>query len=834
MKAMKGSLASFTHTRVASVPAAELASLRAWRTAALIDQLEHLEQTLSLLGPAVADELHGCVPKAADAPLRRALLTAKRDVHNGRALRLRTAELTAVRALLAGDAYQRLSSFAAASAERSRLERLQETVLASDLVTAAATLSRHLSEPRMNRALALASPSFAAALERQPPALTKPSASLARTATAYVTRAAVKPSPFSSLAGVGLAGAGTVAATSVRIAPALAYELLIALVLDADGDAEVELEPLEVSKPTEGRRPRAVCGTRITNGDYFFRIDRSVDVTVYNEILDVCRSVGRAPTGSHLAALATLDPHSDPGKTLARLLRLGLLRPVAPWSADECPFAAIGRILSRVGKNQAAAAMGRIPGRIEAFKSEGARAELISELRSDARAAFAGLNAPVPAWLDHSVLVHENVSADVAVPGPTDDVIADLHSVMEYVAPRIGRSCVNFNLTRKFVERFGAGGFCDDLNGFLHEICSTPEFDATLARWSFQDVVDHATGHEPAAAAVAPSVAAFFQLAARSHSAFESGDYMLVLNGATGGAPAIATKYLDLLPEGGLRPDVAAWLDSLHGTKPWYSIGIGEEWSELTATTWSPRPSLRWPGDLPGKDDADQLTLDELGCRHMIGSDMLQLETRQGPIGLTYLGLAPVYLQSGPLRLLLTIADPWIIRTNLDDIGVRIGEGPPKAVEYFPRRTCGRVVVRRAAWRMPIDAFPMRRQPESSFDYLRRVRAWQQALKLPDELFLRMDAGRLELDPRRRKPVWLRLDSPHALASATARIEQGGHTVVLTEALPTAEEHWVRDHDGATRAAEYVAYMAWPASTGQADARAIAVAGHGFRQVARG
>lgn len=68
------------------------------------------------------------------------------------------------------------------------------------------------------------------------------------------------------------------------------------------------------------------------------------------------------------------------------------------------------------------------------------------------------------------------------------------------------------------------------------------------------------------------------------------------------------------------------------------------------------------------------------------------------------------------------------------------------------------------------------------------------------------------LDANRRKPMWLDLSSPHAVATALPLIA-GAHTLRVEEALPGREHAWVAGPDG-PRTCEHVSFLAWDRSSG--------------------
>jgi hypothetical protein len=159
---------------------------------------------------------------------------------------------------------------------------------------------------------------------------------------------------------------------------------------------------------------------------------------------------------------------------------------------------------------------------------------------------------------------------------------------------------------------------------------------------------------------------------------------------------------------------------------------------------------------------------------------------------------------------------------------------PCDRVEFVPRRQQGRLVLRRASWKVPARQIPLRSGTEPEFEYFVRVQRWQAEHRLPDEVFARPSGMAAPVSPAARKPTWISFKSPHTLEVLRQMTDQGGESISFVEALPARRQHWV--HDGSTTAAgrvsEFMSLIRWPPPEGEPAAsspfvnRAVRQAAH--------
>jgi hypothetical protein len=117
---------------------------------------------------------------------------------------------------------------------------------------------------------------------------------------------------------------------------------------------------------------------------------------------------------------------------------------------------------------------------------------------------------------------------------------------------------------------------------------------------------------------------------------------------------------------------------------------------------------------------------------------------------------------------------------------------PIAPAAWSPRITIDDVVIARASWRVtPSElAWPALDEPGARFLAARR---WARGLGMPRWMFVKT--------PEEVKPVYVDLDSP-VFVEMLAKSLRGASAAALSEMLPTVEQTWVRDAEGAGYTAE--------------------------------
>ncbi len=762
--AARTTVAPVTVVRTAGLPVSAVDDLAAPGTvAALREAREHERAAAALAGP-LGDRLYELVPTL-EKRVRRAVVKLRRDVHNGRPVPVPAglpAEVAADVARWAELLRQASACRAAAGAE-----------FAAETARAAKAMRGSLSEPEIASGLALASPEFTERLLAAPLA-DAPSARSVRSATAYLTRIALKTSPFSSLTTVGVPGGERRRAINSSRPHSVA--LLLACLTNRRLAGRLTVTAGSGIRRVDDRW-LATLPSRVVVHRTPARVDELVGCEAYAGLLD------DLPTGP--VRLAECFP-DDPARA-RRLAEIGLLQPVLPWPSrarlDFAELAAWAEI--QIGGPFAAAARELADQeRIVATEPDAARrVTAIGSARQAVTDAFAALDQPAPSWVSELPLFHEAVSAPQCPPAA---VTEDLEEIGRTLVPHIWRDARYAELVRCFVARHGRGAAnvpaLDFLYAFLSRSDPTrlamlrPNIDLAIARDATRL---HGTGTLATA-----SNAVFFQL----------GTDLTVVNAVHSGGLGLLGRWAPVA--GGLDEPLADWARQLHPGCRVYQVAPHADWASLQRPALS-LPVLSAPGDLRHPESGTGL--DEMTLAHDPATDTLQVSDAAGPAAFAYTGAVPQHLLSGLAALVCLLSNPWLTLGRVGrDRRVTDDQGPG----FQPRLQHGRVVWARARWSFPADAVPRPDRGEAPVEFFARLRAWREEHGLPDEVFTTeviRSGGRV----RTRKPQWLGFDHPFPVWAALGAIGPEVSTIDFTEALPGRHGHRAEGSRGEPVATEF-------------------------------
>lgn len=830
----RGAVAPVLMARVCGLPVGVLdASATPRSTRLLRDALDAEDDAAALAGP-LTDALYRLVPRLdGDRAARRAAVGLRRDVHNGRFAPSTGRAADLVSAQLEPGPARRLESWLESMRRhRNGLGRAEE-VFATELPEATEALYRHLRSPRVASGLALASPQFAGRLLAQEGAAPAGLDSRgARTAAAYLSRIAVKPSPFSTLTTLAVARLGSGPDTVARPAPrdggrdgaagavtssrGLAVALLLACAAHPDLAPAFDVVANSGLRQVGDRLLAALPVYAAADG-FFFREDEVTDCGLYAWALPLLPS-RPVPFAEPAAGLGALGPH-----LVARWVEMGLLQPVTPWRlADGGHLGALSRAVrrrTRADASPTAAAvrgaldtLGELEATVATTVDAAERARAVERTRDVAAAAFKELGRPVPSWLPGTPLFHEAVAGPggpaLELPRHVGD---DLAHAARWLAPHVARTPLYDRLVERFVQRYGVGGTCTDLLGFLYEVLAHADPYA-LAQQDALPPAGDARGDTGAAPGRlrghgtlgTASNSVFFQVAAADAEHVAAGDHTLVVNLVQNGVGGLLSRWAGVPAlHDRLAPALDEWLRALHPGCRVLQVSAYPDWSEMQRPTLSTVPRLRWPVDLPD-GDPDAVDIAGLSLSHDPETGTLQAYDRDGgPVAFAYLGTTPTYLLRGAVRLLCLLSDPWMTLGRADREvrafdRVTTGEG----ARYLPRIQHGRVVWARARWRLPAARLPRPDPGVSPLRFLADVERWRRRHGLPEEVFL-VQITRGPRGVRKEKPQWLGFDNPHVVWAALRQIRPDALAVDLVEALPGRDGHWNRDAAGAPVATEF-------------------------------
>ncbi|GGP95409.1 lantibiotic dehydratase [Streptosporangium pseudovulgare] len=799
--------------RVCGLPAGA-AGVGLAETGRLLDRIAGHEAFLAETADLVSDALYRLVPLLDHDPgLRRTVLKVRRATRGDRPPRVADAELDRIAEALAGDDAELFRRWAGAALARARLLDRLPAAYERETADAGRRLRDLLAAPALSAGIAHASADL---LRHADDGAFHPGGRTARSVLSYAVRASRKTSPFSTFTGVGVSGRPSGGRSNTALSQTHVFTWLQALVRDERLVTAFDLEPVGAVRTIDGE-PRALVSAYRVGDAFAWRTDEMVDITVYREIVRSLAGTGRAGAAEYLIRLGGADPFA----ALQRLLDAGMLRVVAPWRrGDPAPLLAVAEAVRRVGTEYAgtvADALRRLhTDAVELADHDGPRR--VSALGSMADRAERELGRLGVAADRTGFAVYDDAEAIADVPPLGDGVAADLRELAGRMRPRIFRSHLYDMLVDIFVERYGAGGRCPDALRFCMEVSGAPDLTRRLYAAVRADAQTWGRPTERAwlpvgPSSAPPSAAVAYQVVAESAEALRRGDHRLVVNQINPGSGGLVARFRTVLdgPDG-LAGRLRAWIGGNFPEAEPRELVISADVNGLQHACCGTIPALTWPSELPLADGGDALAVSELSVVHDAAAGTLTLLDPYGrPVAPVYLGVVPQHLVLGPARYLMVIGDPWVLGTGLSCArgpAERVTE-PAGEVETSARQGFGRVVTRRATWRIRPGDFPRPERGEPPVEYFRRADRWRRRLGVPEEVFVSLETPAISMEHGKRKPVLLDFRSPHSLHAVAGLAVDGVVAMSLAESLPGRDGYWLPGPDGCHHAVEHLSYLRW-------------------------
>ncbi|MFC4517544.1 lantibiotic dehydratase [Streptomyces ehimensis] len=841
--------------RVAGLPVTAVDGLRCETTWQAVQEILAVRRHLAAEGRALADDLYSVIALAGSGGVRRPRLVSLRRAFFNRRRPNRVIWsdrdlLGLPRTLLArAEEWTRLWD-----RHRDLLDGL-DGLLAADLRDVRGSLRAHASQDAFRHGLVQGNPALAVELGRW---LRSPREPLDRKTelrlTRYLTRAAVKTSPYATFTLSGL-GHWTGHGPAVRVAGPPAWRSAV----EPNAWLVRKLAHHLLTDPGRAGHVRVRVNPSTTrDGERLWFVgERIAGAYARGPVLQCL-----AFDGTLAELYALLGRHGDAGTVrdyIAGLLRLGLLELLPPF-ADQSPdhlgellrWAELPADAQPLADTQPPAdappppvvqTLRQLHTDLAAYP-ETRCAERRAELREHIAAGFA---AALPGQeLPERNLFHENavLTQQVlrCVPEHWQGALDDLDRVRRLLPVFQHDTLVKLVAAHAFAEHFGPGARVP-LVRFYRELTDEPAAALAELRTVLFPAPD--TRHAPTDSAI-PAVRELAALRARTLDALRT---------AAPGPDGTAQIAPELLPCGPPPADSVAFYVQRTDTAPHGPVslvlnGVGAGYGQaanrvrrMLARVGAPAPGPRHrrdgvllaesggihgsnlnlrpaavpmeldcPGAVSDRKPEELIPLRELVVSYDQGSRSLRLS--HGPDGPR---VRPLHLgtMAGPLlppllRLLVQTfgetpnpaAATWTIFAGLP-------AEPPREVVARPRLAIGRVTVARASWCVRADGVPVRHPGETDAGYLVRLAAWFADNEIPTRCFVRMLGGPDPVAGRDPKPMYLDLAAWNLVALFERQLKDPGHLVVFHELLP-APEAAPRFPDAGRRVTEYVVELSAP------------------------
>ena len=820
--------------RAAAAPFHQLDALRAEESLRRIRALREEQQAIDAEKAAVLDALYGMIGAETDPANRRVLVDVRRQLFHGK--RPRTA-IACVSALL-----DRMAAFdeaerAAASAFDAEVARLRKR------------LAELASQPIVQRGLALSSRNLRASFnnfyrKRVAGTLNSKDLDVEQGIVKYVSRIAVKPSPFSTFTNLACGrlsdGQGTLGETSVlsaespRVVSRIHLNHLVLRFLRRALLADAELRramPLSVNATLARIDGQYRFFTNANNVEVFQRL-------AIHPLIDVILESVAAGAPSYAAAVdallqtGMLDMSRDEVFALFdELLAFGILEYDVPPSGLDFDWAQTLRRLLDGRDNPAARAIVAaldelitIAGEFgnadadtrEALLARGAAALEFATDRSRSMLVSFGedgsfrrddavFTQPPPHLLyEDSLLDCEPLVSRRAI----EPIAIALETYMRHI-DRFDTFALNRQHARRIlVERHGAGATVD-LLPFFEELCRVKHAEKeklTLdPRW-IEEMIRRARVHGDAADLAEADLAAMTELVPptlpRPHSdsqgAFvqlfrDRGALRAVVNGYSPGFGKGVSRLLHFyddctraLRDENARIDPDAMLATATDSSCWNS-------------NLHP-PVMPYSIRIPGGEKAvavTEISIADLCVRDADGDLALIHRPSGRRVYVFDLGLQAISERSDLYqfltRMTLTTFSPAMMLPEL--LAARSGRLVDEHVTVQPRVIYdGFLVLRRRNWTVSRDAVPRRARGESAWTHLRRIDEWRMRYAIPDRVFVtarpRTEAksGIQEASRDDRKPQYIDFANPFLVQVLDNLLGRAVERIQFVEMLPSPDD----------------------------------------------
>ncbi|KZE37467.1 hypothetical protein AV656_12940 [Bhargavaea cecembensis] len=456
------------------------------------------------------------------------------------------------------------------------------------------------------------------------------------------------------------------------------------------------------------------------------------------------------------------------------LLSKEILVPILPEKqAEMCPLQGLASLVARIDSPEARRLrrcfllLEQLLGQMES----GTPASLPA-LRNRAACTVERIHGILPIRLSGRLAAGdwftEHQSCNEKPIGLPESIREDLEVYANDPGVTVIRSSIADTMTAWFADKYGRGGECGDVLGFL-SYCESrlgAAEEAGIAEKDAQLAASGAGMQKPAGPSeMVPHGTLSFRVAARSEQAMKRGDYQILAECRQGGVASEDEKWIrELLPD----------------AEPlWFSYGSG--WTGASRR-YNGR-QLLWPTDRQYAGRGGHfLTLPDLRIVHDQESDTLVIVGPEGtPVAPVYTGKIPVHQLPVGVRLFLKLSNPWTY--------VKKGGSGRKSQGYSPRQTEGRVVTLPAEWRIPSVDVPLQEIGESESDYYLRLHDWRVRNGIPQEaMFAVVDSKFPTAACSDGKERYVHFGSPRLIGRLKGSLAEKD-LLILTEVFPERGAH---------------------------------------------
>lgn len=664
------------------------------------------------------------------------------------------------------------------------------------------------------KSVAIASPNTVKAIQNRSKFELLNDRRMLRSAYLYVTRAALKTSPFSGFTTIATPGEIAKGRTLCTISRQLAYQLFKTAANENIKHCHSSKFLLEFSPftntSTDGHDGLVLIPDFHFRNGIIYREESVLGSENINSLLKILGNQNRTFTVEELKKL--LDA-ANPNIRLQRYIDSGIIRYCIPWRRGENPFPKIRQTIASETHTPTHKDLIWLESVEQDIKNSGSndRMLFLERLGSLAGKCFSVDDI----GQRPSGFLYEDREYSGVVNKLTDlsPVHEDLKVLSELCAPWIVRSNLYDLMVKRFCARYGKGGICTDVLGFLMAQSlvgdgDLEELQALTKDYNLNHPHKNRTKLLGGLSAAPKNIGAFIQLCGNTEESIANGDGLTVVNAFGNGNGAANARFHKLFGDH-YREKLSNQIRSMWGIDRVYELQLWTEINTGQEMSTGVLPALQLPGE---PITSDSICLSKLSLIHDKQSDTLYLSDNKGPIGLAYLGLTPQHLLSGYIRWLTLLSDPWTRLTPYSDHWSSHVKDMKTALKneitYKPRVQFGRLVTRRATWFLPQPTF-IKLLTGDLVDIMRAFYQLRIKFGIPREVFIHQILQPQGTTVNSRKPLYVDFTSEFSIIVLKNWLDARTKHIKLVEALPDMTMHHFRDENSLPRVREEYISMYW-------------------------
>lgn len=803
-------VAPFLLLRIAGLPTKYVSELPE-DLLAVIRQHHEKEPHWQKLGKTLIARLHADVALPSADHVRSKMILYRRHLYNGRHFIL-SAEVTEWLANYDATTLALLTEWLAMTEERQQLSAtfILHWQRVSDQTRE--WLIRVSSEPAMRRALSLASPQLLADLTQNwqdwP---VKRRRRVERSLFAYMIRTAGKVSPFSTFASFSMIPfAGSTDEASLQTA---AWQVTTTTHLNRS--IALALREAIYAQHLLAERDLPLCRNpslqRISASQlrgHFYRYEKrrgllwneeqqfvlSLEPKELDAVLSACSVQNWSEWRAHFITAGVAPQVVE--RLLRKLVRKDVLRPKLQWGTHHpVPLASV---IELIPSELVSDALWRLPELPHHFRNADnpARVALLAQAQQTLNHSWERLtNHQIP--VIRNIVYEDAWSEGIRMTLPDAFVPDVLARVAKVVSKRASLSLEYLWLKQTFLERYGAGGECDDISLFLQESWQGfIQFSQQLLSQPFTAIA-RLRHHDINPAALRLPVTLFLQFDASRVDQLHHRQGKVVINNAYSriGWQLARTTLADDSGADARRHQLQNWLCQFAAPALPLTFSVSGESSNLQAQARLAQHHLCL--DEPQQAEGD-LTLAQLRLHHDVESGLLRLTDRKGQtFQLCYLGAATPMVAWGTKYLLTVLAEP--VQIGRPAYSQLMADEHDDDFRHAPRLEEDNCVLIRETWWVrssrllhELSGHPAAGHPERLLSLLLKN-------GIPPDSYVNGQyndslSWQAFNNDKVRKPMLCRLGNSHCLDQLLL-LARKVDWLVFREALPSPENSWMKVKD---------------------------------------